>query len=414
MIAVRDYSKRSWLDWAQPQLRAVTSAQLAYLITDVLSDEDARRPSLGRPNVLEVGRPAAAKLGQTTGQFDSWTVGYTPQLAIGVWVGYPDGVEAAPLSAAIAAGLWNALLRYSHLDFPATNFDVPAGIAEVDVCVPSGLLPTNVCPTVVSEIFIPGNEPIFSDNLYRVVEINRVTGRLATVFTPLENIDEQVFLSVPPEALEWARESGYPLPPETYDVLFITADENPDVTLTSPAMFSYVSGQVEISGDALGEGFDFYRIQVGEGLNPRQWLQVGTDGTSPVTNGRLAVWDTGDANGLFAIQLLVVYTDQSVQTTTIQVTVDNQAPEVSILFPSEGQVFEFPEERAVTFQIQASDNLGIARIEFLVDDELISTLTQAPFVAPWLAPLGPHTLRVVVYDLAGNVMEAEVSFGVER
>ena len=414
IIQVRDYSNRTWLDWTQPQLRAVTSAQLAYLITHVLSDEEARRPSLGRPNVLEVGRPAAAKLGQTTSQFDAWTVGYTPHLAIGVWVGYPEGTEAVPLSPAIASGLWNALLRYSHLDLPAANFDVPVGITDLDVCAPSGLLPTIVCPTVVKEIFIPGNEPIFLDNLYRLVEINRLTGRLATVFTPLENIDEQVFFTVPPEALEWARETGFPLPPETYDVLFITADENPDVTLASPAMFAYVRGQVQISGDALGEEFDFFRIQVGAGLNPRQWLQVGTDGISPVTNGRLALWDTGDANGLFAIQLLVVYDDQSVQTATIQVTVDNQAPEVSILYPSEGQVFTYPQERSLTFQIQASDNLGIARIEFYVDDELISSLTQAPFAAPWLAPLGDHILRVLVYDLAGNITETEVSFGVER
>ena len=52
IIQVRDYSNRTWLDWTQPQIRAVTSAQLAYLITPVLSDEEARRPILGRPHVL--------------------------------------------------------------------------------------------------------------------------------------------------------------------------------------------------------------------------------------------------------------------------------------------------------------------------------------------------------------------------
>jgi hypothetical protein len=247
-----------------------------------------------------------------------------------------------------------------------------------------------------------------------VIEINRLTGRLATVFTPPENIDEQVFLIVPPEALDWARQTGFPLPPETYDVLFIPAAENPDVVLSGPEMFSYVRGQVEITGTALGEGFDFYRIQVGEGLNPRQWLQIGPNGTTRVDDGPLAVWDTGNSSGLFAIQLIVVYEDQSIQTTTIQVTVDNQLPEVEILFPADGQVFGYPEERSFTFQIQASDNLGIQRIEFYVDDELITTLTQAPFAAPWLAPIGEHSLRVVVYDLAGNSTETEISFQLER
>ncbi|MEK6255885.1 MAG: Ig-like domain-containing protein, partial [Chloroflexota bacterium] len=414
VLQVVDYSNRSFLDWVQPQLRAVSSAQLAYLVTNVLSDVEARRPSLGRPNLLEVGRPAASKIGQTTNQFDTWTVGYTPQLAIGVWVGYPDSAELTPISPSLSAGLWNAVLKYAHLELASVDWDIPAGIVEIDVCSPSGLLPTVDCPTVVEEVFIPGNEPVQLDNLYRIVEINRLTGRLATVFTPPENIDEQIFLSLPPEALAWARQTNFPIPPETYDVLFISANQNPNVSLSTPAMFSYINGRVEIVGSALGEGFDFYRVQVGEGLNPSQWLQVGTDGIAPVSNAPLAVWNTGDVNGLFAVQLVVVYQDQTVETSTIQVTVDNQAPDVNILFPTEEQTFEYPEERNITFQVQASDNLGIDHVEFFVDGELVSTLTQAPFAVPWLAPVGEHTLLVIVYDLAGNITETEITFKLQR
>ena len=414
ILKVTDYYNRSIIDWVQPQIRAVTSAQLAYLVTNILSDEEARRPSLGRPNVLEIGRPAASKLGQTTSQSDTWTVGYTPQLAVGVWVGYPISIDPAPISPMISAGLWNAVTKYALLETPSVEWDIPSGILEVDVCDPSGLLPTIDCPTVVSEVFIPGNEPDQLDNLYRSVEINRLTGRLATVFTPPENIDEQIFLSIPPEALAWARENNFPLPPETYDVLFIPENQNPNVSLSGPAMFSYVGGRVEIVGSAMGEGFEFYRVQVGEGLNPSQWLQVGTDGIEPVTSAPLAIWNTGEASGLYAVQLVVVYEDQRVETATIQVTIDNTAPEVTILYPTENQTLEYSSERNITFQVQTSDNLGIDRLEFYVDRELISTLTQAPFAVPWLSPLGEHTLRVLVYDLAGNVSEAEITFEMQR
>ena len=58
--------------------RPVISSQLAYLITNILSDEPARWPSLGHPNPLEIGRPVAVKLGKTQDSKDAWTVGYTP------------------------------------------------------------------------------------------------------------------------------------------------------------------------------------------------------------------------------------------------------------------------------------------------------------------------------------------------
>jgi len=70
----------------------------------------------------------------------------------------------------------------------------------MDVCNPSGLLPTADCPSIASEIFINGSEPVSYDNLHQSYQVNRETGQLATVFTPLELIEEQTYLVVPPEA----------------------------------------------------------------------------------------------------------------------------------------------------------------------------------------------------------------------
>ncbi len=86
-------------------------------------------------------------------------------------------------------------------------------------------------------------------------------------------------------------------------------------------MFAEVSGRVQFTGTAAGNGFQYYRIQVGEGLNPREWRQVGGDMTTPVINAPLAEWDTTGLNGLYAIQLVVVYEDQRVETAVVLVTV---------------------------------------------------------------------------------------------
>ena len=75
---------------------SVLDERVAYLITDILSDEWARLPSFGEESALYIGRPAAAKTGTTTDWRDNWTVGYTPDLVAGVWVGNADNAPMVP------------------------------------------------------------------------------------------------------------------------------------------------------------------------------------------------------------------------------------------------------------------------------------------------------------------------------
>jgi membrane carboxypeptidase/penicillin-binding protein len=67
-----------WLDWTTPQAKPVLTPGLAYLMNHILSDETARWPSLGQPNVTEINRPAGVKLGQSEDGLDSWAIGYSP------------------------------------------------------------------------------------------------------------------------------------------------------------------------------------------------------------------------------------------------------------------------------------------------------------------------------------------------
>ncbi len=65
-------------------------AEHAYLITSILSDNSARRSAFGPNSVLELPFPAAVKTGTTNDFRDNWTIGFTPDLVVGVWVGNPD------------------------------------------------------------------------------------------------------------------------------------------------------------------------------------------------------------------------------------------------------------------------------------------------------------------------------------
>lgn len=322
VLRVEGVDHSLWLDWSNPQAQPVVTPQLAYLMNNVLSDETARWPSLGHPNDLEIGRPAGLKMGQADSGLDSWTVGYTPARVAAVWTG-TRASNAARLSPRVSSGLWSALMQFASQDVPASGWSVPAGVTVMNVCDPSGLLPTRDCPSIVNEVFLNGNEPVQADNLYRTFSINRETGYLATVFTPRELIEDRVFMVIPPEAQAWARSANIPAAPTSYDAIQ-PPQYNPDVRISSPAMFAEVNGQVQIIGSASGADFDRYRVLVGQGLNPQEWIQVGADSTTRVEDGILAAWDTSGLNGLYAVQLQVIRTDQRVDSAAIQVTVANK------------------------------------------------------------------------------------------
>lgn len=411
---VEDNTGRVLLDWSVSQSQPVISSQLAYLMTHVLSDEAARWPSLGQSNPLEIGRPAAAKIGRTRQGSHVWTIGYTPQRVVGVWVGYDANQTMAPIPVNIASGLWHAILEYASRSLPAQSWTAPAGITTLQVCDPSGMLPSPACPNVVNEIFLAGSEPDHIDSLYRTQQINRQSGFLATVFTPSELVEEHVYLDLPPEALDWAQQTGLPIPPQEYDPVPATSIVLPNAAITSPPMFATISGKVPILGNAGGEGFDFYRVQIGEGLNPQAWIQIDQDMRQPVEDGQLVVWDTAGLNGLYALRLLAVRQDRQLDTSVIQVTVDNLPPGVSLLYPLEGQEVSATQAGLVTLRAGIQENLALGKVEFFVDNQLISTLEQAPFAIPWQAGPGKHVLQVKATDRAGNTSEAHLTFFVTQ
>lgn len=405
VLRVEDSSGQVLLSNEIIQSRALVSPQLAYLVHDVLSDEPARWPVLGYPNPLEIGRPAGAFSARSADGSSTWAVGYTRQHLALVWIGLDGGMGDVGLDPRLAAGLWHALIQYASRDLPGENWEMPSGLVRLEVCSPSGLLPTPHCPSVVREIFLQGSQPTGADNLYRRYLINRETGRLATIFTPAEQVEERTYLVVPPEAQEWASQAGLPLPPQDYDSVQ-APPPNPDVHITSPAQFSVVRGKVDIRGRAAGGDFLSYSLQVGQGINPTSWLTI-RESSDPVDDGLLASWDASDLDGLYAVRLQVVRGGQRIDTAVLQVTVDNSAPRASIPYPLPGQTFERFSQPAVIFQADVEDNVGIRSVEWWLDGLKVGERSAAPFALVWDALPGKHTLQIRAVDLAGNQGRSE-------
>ena len=275
------------------------------------------------------------------------------------------------------------------------------------------MLPTKDCPKIVDEVFLAGNEPIQTDRLYRTAPVNRKSGRLATIFTPLDLVDQRPYLVVPPEADDWAKQEGFTTPPEVYDSLPSSIPIQPGVHISSPQPFAILRGQTPITGTVSIDDLDFFRLQAGQGLYPQAWFQVGEDQSQTVTDELLGRWDTSKLNGLYALQLIAVQDDQNVVRDTVLVTVDNQPPEIEPGSPFPGEEISADERPSIVLWVEASDNLGMARVEFYLDDRLLATFIQPPYGISWNCAPGEHTLRVLAVDEAGNTSEELVQFTVD-
>lgn len=193
--------------------RQALDPRVAALVTDVLSDPQARAPAFGEWNALRLTRPAAAKTGTTTDWRDNWTVGYTPDLTAGVWVGNADNEPMRDVSGVDGAGpIWNNFMQVALKHTSPHPFVRPTGLTEVEICTASGLLPGALCPQRRRELFLAESVPTALDDSYRLVRVDRASGLLAGTACAAQ-AEERLYRIPPPEALAWAQANGWPLPP---------------------------------------------------------------------------------------------------------------------------------------------------------------------------------------------------------
>ena len=338
ILSITDSSGKEIYKYDPGQGRQVLDPRQAYLITSILSDNNARTPTFGANSVLNLSKPAAAKTGTTNDYKDAWTVGYTTSLVTGVWVGRTDNKEMDRLAGSSGAGpVWHdfmekALPIMEAEGRKAVAFPRPQGLVEVEVCSVSGQLPTPDCPDRRKELFVAGTEPKETCSVHRKIKVCTVSGKLATEFCPANAVEEKLFEVYPPDGQEWALAHNKPQPPtEKCDVH--TGQFN--VAITSPHDGDTVSGEIEIRGSAQMSDMRKVRVEYGVGEDPQGWGTISEYGSSGIVDGHISGWNTNTVpNGVYTIRVRALDSRDNSQEARIRVRVANRATPTPTPFPT--------------------------------------------------------------------------------
>ncbi|OIP82066.1 hypothetical protein COW94_00565 [Candidatus Peregrinibacteria bacterium CG22_combo_CG10-13_8_21_14_all_44_10] len=334
--------------WEDGGATQVLDPQVAYLITDVLSDTTYR---LG-PNITISGKVNAAKTGTSDKKLDNgnilpnncWTIGYTTDLVAGVWAGNADGTTMYGNASgySTAAPIWKKFMETALADYPSTPFPKPEGIKEVAVSTATGKLPSANTPSeaIRTEIFASFAIPTEIDDAYVKYSVDTESGKIATEFTPPESVEEKVFRiysSLFPEYTTWATgvatwvanqvvSGAVELPPtETDDIHTAETMANaPSITIVSPSALSTIATgttDVEVEIDA-PNGIDKVEFYVNGSL---QFLtktdpytgQIRLASTYSTTTIEVTakVYDEYDYTSESSIELKVVNSEDAEETT---------------------------------------------------------------------------------------------------
>lgn len=373
VLQVRDSAGNILKKYEAPQSERIFSVETAYLMADMMSDDVARAPAFGANTVLTLSdRRVAAKTGTTNGFKDNWTVGFTPQLTVGVWVGNTDNESMKNVTGLSgAAPIWNAVMAYYHQGLSVVWYDRPSTITTRTICSPSGLLPTPSCQETRNEMFVAGTEPTLSDTVWQPFEVDKTTGKLAAPSTPPENRESRVYMILPQEAADWVRENGIAQPP-TEQAEMRVEDFDPNVAIISPTVNSYVRGIFEVRGNARGGPF---RLELGRGLSPSQWISIGGERGDEVVNAGLQTLDTNALEeGIYTLRLLVNRGDGA-RETNIPITIDRTPPTIVIADPKPDQLYVMEDDEQINVQAIANDLWAMDKVVFYIDDTAFATST---------------------------------------
>ncbi|MBU2523656.1 transglycosylase domain-containing protein [Patescibacteria group bacterium] len=256
----------------------VLDPQVAYLITNVLSD-----PAIHVGNQLRVaGHQVAAKTGTANKKIkngnilpsNTWTIGYTPNFVVATWAGNSDGKEMKwdASGYACAAPIFHQFLTYALKDKKMQPFTIPSGIKHITVSKASGFLPSSDTPgdQVKAEVFASFAIPAEQDDRFYRVNLDSLSKRIATEFTPKYLVETKVFRvhRAATDNMQWQQgindyvaqmrlkepdnQEYAPFPTETDHIHTAkTQGQTPSLTIISPSNFSSVkAGNIAIEVNA--------------------------------------------------------------------------------------------------------------------------------------------------------------------
>jgi membrane peptidoglycan carboxypeptidase len=314
-------------EYEAPEGERVIRPEHAFLITSILSDNTARTPAFGPNSALALPFPVAAKTG-TTGTTDepitdTWTVGYTSELAVGVWLGNADYSPIEDTSGAkSAAPIWNEFMR-TAVDYlgPQRPFARPSNIVEQPICAVSGAEPSEWCPAHRVEFFAADQPPVPKElDLWRKVWIDSFSLELASAECPNYAVEKLGFAVSDPWGVKWIEETdageswaermGF----EEQQLFFIPeqscslSSPRPLLGITAPLQGSILSiSPISIIGQA-GATADFqdWILEYGIGSDPATWPDIARSDSPVEQPDVLLEWDPGDIpNGPMSLLLTV-------------------------------------------------------------------------------------------------------------
>ena len=268
ILKVEDKDGHILEEWKETPGQRVLSPEHAYLISDILSDNNARLEAFGEWSPLRIpGYQVAVKTGTTDDKRDNWTIGYTPNLTVGVWVGNNDNTPMHPrLASGItgAAPIWSRAMKTFLPQRPKEDFVRPEGIVTATVDKLSGKLPGEGTEETREEIFVKGTVPTEKDDMHQVLEICTVDGKLATdACRHAGKVEKKSFIVLKAQLPEWQEfvdkwveevhkdDPKYHPPTEKSDVYFGPSGdpslrEEPLVEIHSPKNNSEVERDFEV------------------------------------------------------------------------------------------------------------------------------------------------------------------------
>lgn len=319
------------------------SAELAYLTTNILGDNNARIPEFGEVNDLNLPFPVAAKTGTSgTNEFDvrdAWTIGYTPEIVTAVWVGNTDNeplLEGAS-GYRVATPVWKQFMVAYHAGREAQSFARPDTVVEIEICRDSGARITPECSNRRQEVFNTTQPPLPAEqHFYDATVLDRwtlreanehcddeqtirfqsfdllVSGRNPEIKTRYRN-EAEAWLQG--SGLWWANQYGltFPLPQSGIQIALPCEPntERPIVSINEPFAGDFLTGLVQIGGQATAPGFAGYQLEYGFGAEPTQWFPIGGFQSQRQPGGLLGTWDTStvEQGGNVLIRLTVFGAD---------------------------------------------------------------------------------------------------------
>jgi len=140
----------------------VLNAGVAWLLTNILADNSARTPAFGPNSLLVIPHhEVAVKTGTTQNMRDNWTIGYTPSRLVAVWVGNNNNAPMSYVASGVtgASPIWNKIMNSLLKNQPNEPFAKPEEIISGQICILTGTLSCEGCPSVKNEYFLKGTEP---------------------------------------------------------------------------------------------------------------------------------------------------------------------------------------------------------------------------------------------------------------